>query len=250
MDAKKHTRKGKAIVNNSRHGSTKPSLTKSPRSPNVNKKVKAVQVTKEPVKRRIILKKDTPDKNNNAKTAKVSRLAKISSADRSVKDDNLAEQLADCNPDISENMDQDHVKLVVSTDDLDDDFLEEEVEYEERDEQDIARPSQVQNIDNGQTQLGVQQFLVQCPELQMMMQRMVEQGVKNALEQAQLQTPPARMVGQATPVPAGKMGIVERVQVNRIKSPADTTIYAPALKMNNNPIITQEQQISQFVENI
>ena len=65
------------------------------------------------------------------------------------------------------------------------------------------------------------------PELQEMLQLMVEQGVKNALQQRG-QNGGANLAAENTPKTSRQTG---RNNLPTVKSPSDTTIYAPVIKM-------------------
>ena len=124
-----------------------------------------------------------------------------------------------------------------------------------------AVPVNVQHQGNGAQGQGVpltkpQEMLMKNPELQEMLQKMVERGVKNALEQHN-QASTSRQNVPVTPKGYQQSGIN---CLPTIKSPSDTTIYAPALKMTPqrgviNSIALENQnsvnkQIDKFVEGV
>ena len=166
--------------------------------------------------------------------------------------------------------DDDHIKITVEA--SEDIFSDEQTELSDSEAHPVVVEQVVEAVEpekepvariSGEAATATnpaQQLFLQSPELQRMMMNMVEEGMKSALKQAY----PA---GPGTP---GNSGAVEGKGVSRnncVKSPSDTTIYAPALKLvppnnlaviktggsfGNNQATTREMEnnISEFVENI
>ena len=278
----KGTKKGNTWANNNAKGSSKITskvakrgkaavAAQSPRSPKVNKEQRKTVKEKPPVKRRIILSKQTKelnDGNNNALPScssanetnvfiaeQESENGVPSSKGNETKPTNFENQVIQA----SNLLEDDHIKLSVDANEEDEfqDFEGEVVEMPAKFRR-MSNPTEIVG-NTPQLQHGVpaQQLFMQSPELQQMFQSMIKEGVKSALEQ---QSQQGNNSLRETAVTQPKTGM-EKPKDFAMKSPSDTTIYVPALRLNNPanlimqptnsiPVNSDVNNIANFVENI
>ena len=214
---------------------------KLPRSPVTNSKNLSPWVKGQinSVKRKIILKDSETGANNNATPAKTQKF------DHPEVEFERSQSDAQCNRDEPDHCEDDQIRLSVDIDE--DDSLDnvDTVDQGTSEQTQTKTPQREQSSQNDK-RFDVPQAIVQSPELQQMLQYMVEQGVKSALEHHDRQS-----VAMQTPVSKGKSP-----QVTVVKSPSDTTIYALALKIAGTaehtvlPTNATMENIENYVRNI
>ena len=190
-----------------------------------------------PPKRRIILQKPLSDDNNNAQRST-----------KGVSNRNISVAGTDHNPKGQAEMGMVDPTLQVGDGVFEDDQIKIAVEISEDDFLDetefvvnpVNDPTMVQAVnevnattpkarvhagESSQEQpstSGMPQMLMQSPELQAMLMNMVQEGVKMALQQGNVMGTPMASEGNV------------KAKVSNVKSPSDTTIYVPALKLTPN----------------